>query len=267
MADTLEESLRSILDQLEGDKRFEVLVVDDGSTDGSQEILDKLEEEYEILRWIEGDNENIGEARAQANREAKGDYVIVQFDADDKFKPVIKDLVKIYEKVNENREGEFFMSNIGPKSLLTRINYRSLGRGEDRDLWHRLSAEDAKVNLESEPYAKSIGYDYSRIESLRNGYNVVKNLMKSGITCRSYIKWKIGHIKYKDDLFRVIISPIAKLQALYEGIYDLPDECKKYNKNMEHKSYTLTELEEKYEFDIKSELSEKGRDVFRHTES
>ena len=262
MADTLEESLRSILDQL--DERFEVLVVDDGSTDGSQEILDKLEEEYEILRWIEGDNDNIGEARAQANRDARGDYIIVQLDADDKFEPVIQDLVRIYHKIEENREDEFFFGGMAPKTLLTRINYRSMGRGEDRDLWRRLAAEGKFLALSRDPFWTPLGYEYGKIDMLKNGYETTKNIFRSGVTWRSFFKYKILNAEYRDDLYRAVISPVAYLHARTDGIYELPEGYENFAKGLEEiekNEKSIKELENKYGFKVKEELSERGKEI------
>ena len=50
MADTLEEALRSVLDQT--DSSYEIVVVDDGSTDSSSAILKCLSEEFPRLRFI-----------------------------------------------------------------------------------------------------------------------------------------------------------------------------------------------------------------------
>ena len=50
MSDTIERALKSVLNQL--DNRYEVLVVDDGSSDNSVEIVSKLCKEFDILRLI-----------------------------------------------------------------------------------------------------------------------------------------------------------------------------------------------------------------------
>ena len=47
MAETLEAALKSVLDQL--DDRYEVIVIDDGSTDSSKEKLHKISKEYQNL--------------------------------------------------------------------------------------------------------------------------------------------------------------------------------------------------------------------------
>ena len=64
MADTLEISLSSVLNQL--DDRFEVLVIDDGSTDKSVDIIRMLKLKYNNLRLIclqRDKNRKLGETR------------------------------------------------------------------------------------------------------------------------------------------------------------------------------------------------------------
>ena len=68
-AATLRESLTSILRQIT--REYEVVVVNDGSTDGSLDILEDLSRTHEKLRYVVGDNNNIAEARNQSYREAR----------------------------------------------------------------------------------------------------------------------------------------------------------------------------------------------------
>jgi len=266
MAETLQKSLKSILDQL--DEKFEVLVVDDQSIDGSQEILERLEEEYEILRLIEGENENIGEARRHANKEAQGNYIITQLDMDDVYNRVIKDFVEIYEKLRKEVDKEFYLSshglNIASSELLENHPYRSLGYGEDKDLWMRLLAEDSIIVLDIEQPFESIGYDYGRIDHLRISYEITKVLFKSGVAFRSFLSFKLRNLDYFDDLFQILVSPLAFLNAKREGVYGLPEEVKDYRRArdmLQNETYTLRELEESYNVDLTSELSDRGKEV------
>lgn len=268
MAKTLEESLKSILSQIPNNSDFEVLVIDDGSTDGSQKILDKLETNYSIFRWIEGENDNIGEARAQANEEAEGKYILTQLDMDNIYRPVIEDFIRIFEEVNSQRNGKFYLAggglNIGPKTLLLENNYRSLGYGEDKDLWRRLLSENAMIHLDVQNAYKSIGYDYSRLDRLKLSYESTKVNFKSGITFSSFLSWKAKNINVSDDFFKILISPYAYIKARYEGRYNQPEPYNKMGKlfkEMDNQRYTVPELEKKYDFEIKDELSEKGQEI------
>ena len=149
-AAVLEKSIRSVVDQL--DSSFELLVVDDGSTDGSLDILRDLEAEYPFMWVIEGDNDNLGEARNHSFREASGTYILESMDPDDVYREVILDFVFVFERLSEALDREFYLKgrsiNMAPRSLLLNHPYRSLGYGEDKDLWRRLFASEKIIWLD-----------------------------------------------------------------------------------------------------------------------
>ena len=73
-------------------KNLEILLVDDGSTDGSGLICDEYAERDDRVRVFHTENQGVSEARNRGITEASGEYLIF-VDADDE---IHKDLVMIY---------------------------------------------------------------------------------------------------------------------------------------------------------------------------
>ncbi len=78
----LQDSIVSILNQ--SYEEFELICVDDGSTDGSSDYLDKCAENDKRIIVIHQENQGGGAARNRGLKAAKGKYIIF-FDSDDKF--------------------------------------------------------------------------------------------------------------------------------------------------------------------------------------
>ena len=80
----LEKCVDSILAQTEPD--FELLLVDDGSTDGSGRLCDKLAEKDGRVRVIHQKNQGLGGARNTGIQQAQGDWLLL-VDSDDWIEP------------------------------------------------------------------------------------------------------------------------------------------------------------------------------------
>lgn len=77
---TIENTVKSIL--ISGLQNCEIVIVDDGSKDGTSAICDSLANRNEALRCIHQENAGVSVARNRGIAEAKGEYILF-FDADD----------------------------------------------------------------------------------------------------------------------------------------------------------------------------------------
>lgn len=272
MADTVEKSLRSILNQV--DDRFEVLVVDDGSDDGSIRILEELTAEYERLRLVKLDydsDRNLGETRNISFEKSRGKYVLESLDADDRYGPAILDFVRIYHQIEKQVEFSFYLKgksiNMAPRELLLEIPYRNFKRAQDRDLWRRLFAEEKIIWLEHEPFFEIIRDPYDKSRALRNLVNLRVSDFRSGVTFRSYLReYCLQAPRVYKGLWRFIIGFVAFCIANYRGRHSLSQELRKagtISRKIDEQSVTLTELESRCGIEIDtSELTEFGSEVF-----
>lgn len=73
---TVESILRSGLDE------YEILLIDDGSTDGTPMLCNQLSAEHSIIRCTHQSNGGVSAARNRGIQEARGDYLLF-FDSDD----------------------------------------------------------------------------------------------------------------------------------------------------------------------------------------
>lgn len=79
----LDKCIQSIL--LQNFSEYEVILVDDGSTDGSAEICDKYSRKYTQIKVIHQDNKGLGGARNTGIEAACGEYLLF-VDSDDSVK-------------------------------------------------------------------------------------------------------------------------------------------------------------------------------------
>lgn len=264
MAKTLEESLRSILQQV--DDRFEVLVVDGGSTDGSIGILNRLKREYDNLRSIElekNEQRRLGAERQISVREARGEYVLPQLDADDKYEEGILDFVKIYHQIEQQVDFDFYLKgkkiNMAKRELLLDIPYRNVDRAQDIDLWRRLYANDAIIDVKNKPFHEEIGYHTNFYDRIKIRFKRKRTDLRAGVSFWSWVLWIWRHSWFGNFCYHLFLLFLAYLLALPTKQYTLPPKFRKMGHLKEvREKQTLSEIEKRYNIEIdKSKLSRK----------
>ena len=70
---------------------FEIIFVDDGSTDSSSQLCNDAAEEYEYVSVVHTENFGLGHARNVGIENAKGEYIYI-FDLDDQPEPRLLDV-------------------------------------------------------------------------------------------------------------------------------------------------------------------------------
>jgi glycosyltransferase involved in cell wall biosynthesis len=290
MAETLERSLRSMVDQVDP-QEFEVVVVDGGSTDGSDEILRSLDDEYPNLRAVLNRSEecnHLGGDRNISFEESQGEYILESLDTDDRyFNGVIEDFVSIYHQLESGVGGQFFLSgtgiNMAPRDLLLEVPYYDLGGAEDRDFWRRLFAQDALVWLEHSPVSEEIGYHMGLIDELQRDIHGKICDFQSGISLESALKWSLHHERHfilerdRGVLLNTLKRPYDFISHLYAYAkargrkhHEAPPELEQkgsLERRIAEERGTLSELADRFGVDIDcTEFSENGKRAFCHND-
>jgi len=259
MIKTVEQALDSILIQLTDE--FEVIVVDDGSTDGSLARLRNLEERNSHLKLFVESNNNIADAVNSGIEHSNGDYIITHIDADNYILPVLVDFAHFCTTINERSDSPIHIvgqgGEFGPRDLYDQYPYRSLGYGEDKDRWRRLLDDNKLLWYDHVPFSWSIGYDRSILEQVRTEYKTSVTNFRSGIDFVSYLQFYLKRIYLKGSIFHLMISPITRVHAELLGKYDSPEKFKhkeNLNKEINNVRKTFDEICGEYNIN-KSELS------------
>ncbi len=134
LANTLE-SILSAVNRI-NEEQVEILIINDGSKDGSEKIIKKYEKEHSnLIRYIKQENHGLGNVRNVALKEVKGKY-IASIDSDDTinigffeeaYKYLKKDIdIVLYDWKSIPEEGQAFETSAIEWSLNNRSKYEGI---------------------------------------------------------------------------------------------------------------------------------------------
>lgn len=171
---------------------FEVLLINDGSTDGSFQIACELSKKYMNIRVFTQENQGLSATRNRGILEAKGDYIFF-LDSDDFIYPNV--LPILLKKAFEN--------NLD----ILRFEYWNVTEsGEKKSL--------SKYKNKRKLFEDKIGDGYFLLENVYNReFYACFSLIKRSFLIQSGVKFTQG-MYYEDIEFTISLSTFAK-RAMY----------------------------------------------------
>lgn len=188
--------LDSIFTQTVND--FELIAIDDGSTDSSLSILEKYAKRHKNMRLIVQSNHGQGYARNRALDEAKGEYVLF-VDSDDFIEPLTIELA--------------LTRALQDKSDVVHFDWKLSSDDEERP--------KTFVYYNYEPFSHKnclVGDECDEFVRMNNFFSV-NNLYKKSFLDKHKLRYGEGHI-YEDNAFMVQVANKArKISLIHSPLY------------------------------------------------
>lgn len=216
----LRETVKSIESQSE--KNLEIILIDDGSTDGSGKLCDEIKEMDLRIKVIHTENHGVAHARNLGIENAKAKYIL-PLDSDDLIdKEYVQEAVKILENDSDvgivyckavkfgEYNGEWDLPLFSISNMLTHncIFVTSMFRKDD---WVRVGGFDEKMQYGIEDY----DFWLSIIELGRKVYQIPKILFHYRIQKNSRSTLFDGNIEKNLDMYRYIQNKHKNLYMKY----------------------------------------------------
>jgi glycosyltransferase involved in cell wall biosynthesis len=228
----LRKAVESILFQ--ADEGFEVILINDGSSDGSGDLCDLLAAQHTCVRVIHQINSGPAKARNTGIEAAKGDYLFF-IDSDD---ALAKDAFMAMKKsILDHPNADLHVGQVLIKHLNTmlveeKVNYRNF------NFYHGLSGRDALIHMiERHQFIQSV-YSYilskKLVDSIRLRFNPAwRNFEDFDFTVLAYLAAvKIAIINaplaiYSKERLGQLTSAISlhRIQSNVEVTYEWIDHC------------------------------------------
>lgn len=279
MGNTLVEALTSVLSQL--DSSFEVVVIDDGSTDDSLEKLEGLKEIFPNLRTkylARNPSRTLAETRNISVKEARGEYCLLHIDCDDIWEPYILEFVKVFHSIekllNENVLLCGHQVNMGKREfLLEHGPYKYGHMVEDRDMWYRLGLLGKYIPIDHVVFRHRM--PLSRKQRLQKKYlltgKILSDEIRAGNRFGFYLTnlWR-DYMKHSLELriYKVLIYPVCLVRAKRLGPIKNMDQLTDWNEiksRAREQNGTVFEIFSKRGSSFDSSiLSPQGKWIFSH---
>ena len=218
-------------------KDYEIILINDGSTDRTDEICKKYSEKHKEITYLTQKNQGVSAARNQGIKYAKGDWIIF-VDADDKIEKNFFDFISNYsleydilffgdKQSNNEKDIEIKKDDFGLKKAI--VNSTITGE--------KISEKLAHIQLAS-PCAKAYRRDFllkNHVKfpvGIKIGEDLLFNLqcyivMKKGLFCREQVynvtvrPGSASHRYYSDFInidmdFQKTMLNILKKHKVYE---------------------------------------------------
>lgn len=233
----IEKCLESILEQNLPNDQYEIIVIDDGSTDLSSEIADKYQKKYSHVRVIHKRNEGLPQARKTGVLNAEGKYIAF-VDVDDWIEKdmysVLLQAIKKYDvdmvccnyaMEYEDKRKEQIISD--SSKLLFFDSYEGMKRMHERKniyqfAWNKLYKKELFKNI-TFPTANIIGEDYTiTVQLIQNCNRIMQipnvyyhylqrngSMCKNGYTDNHYLAYK----NY-ENIYSFLVKKYPKLKKI-----------------------------------------------------
>jgi len=169
MGDSIERCIESIIRQI--DETFEVIIIDDDSTDDTRLVLARLKEKHSLLRYQSLEHDpmrSLGLTRNYSFQIAQGEWCIFHIDADDIIGEKIKDFTITVEALANGFQQEKLYAGkqihmARRQFLLDRGPFRNIYRGEDRDFYERLVVDESWILINHERFISRMERPVSKL--------------------------------------------------------------------------------------------------------
>jgi len=239
MGDTLYDSLNSVLQQVNED--FEIILLDDGSTDNSKEILNKLTNEFYNLQvfYLGKDRKRrLGNTRNLSFIIARGEWCIFHIDTDDLIDQHIIDFTKTVEILSAKMTKDCLFSgkqlHMAKRDfLLSKGPFKNIYRGEDRDFYQRLAFSSQWITISHKRFIHGMERTKKKliVKIIRDNWDHMVTDLQMRPSPYKYLKESFERFKqigFIRVLFRFLFVIPALITAKSRGIFETHDRINDY---------------------------------------